>query len=1006
MWCDVLCCVMSRNALRCQVMSSHVMSCHLLWSDAVQWDSRSYEFVMRCHVVWFEVVVWGELEDDLVIRTTQIYSVLHSTTKYYSSTTLYYTVLLQYYSVLQSTTPVLVLYYKVLLLCTTKYNSSTTLYYKVLPQYYSVLQSTTPVLLCTTKYYSSTSLYYKVLLQLLCTTPVLLRTTKYYSSTRLHYKVLLQYYSVLQSTTPVLLCTTKYYSSTTPYSSSTTPYYKILLQYYSVLQSTTPVLLCTTKYDSSTTLYYKVLLFARRGAPTSPNAMAATKSDTPRSPNTAPATQNDSHDWCPSHMKRHLQCAEQQASPSNLTKYCACHAKWLSWLMSVTHDTSFTMRGATCVIVQTHQILRLPRKMTLMIDLRHIWNVISNARNKRHHPPTSPNTTPATQNCIPKSKKNLPIEASIPMRGRFDHDPTMLRPWTRHLAPARSPRLLFALRRRILYWKLQHFALRLSTQISPNTAPATRSDTPRSPNTAPATKNDSHDWYPWHMKRHLQCAEQQASPSNLTKYCPCHEKWCASLIVVTYETSFTMRGATGITLQPHQTLRLHATQNDIPKSKRNSLKTVEVAFAMRGRSENDPNPIRPWTRHLAPARSPRLLFALRRRILYWKLQHFALRLSTQISPNAAPATKSDTPRSANTAPATKNDSWLISVTYETSFTMRGATSITLQPHQILRLPRKKSLVFDPRHIWNVIYNARSNKHHPPTSPNAAPATKNDAHHWLSSHMKRHLQCAEQQASPSNLTKYCACHAKLHSKIKEKFAENSWSVNSNAGTIRYELVISHPPVRRGYFSRFGGAFCIENYNISRFGDLPNRILRLPQKVTLQDPQMLRQPQKMTLQDHQILRLSQKVTLQVHQILRLPRKVRLLLNCYWTELLLSCYGAVTELLLNWPVTELLLDCHWTVTELTCYWAVTELLLDWYWTVTELTCYWAVTELLLNWAVTELNCYWTVTELTCYWTVTELLLNWPVTELLLLWAVIAFLSLRNSEVSQLYKFPLIKI
>ena len=139
---------------------------------------RSYEFVMRCgwlrcHVVWFEVVVWGELEDDLVIRTTQIYSVLHSTTKYYSGTTLYYTVLLQYFSVLQSTTPALILYYKVLL------------------QYYSVLQSTTIVLLQRT-------------------TPVLLCTTKYYSSTILYYKVLLQYYSVLHRSTPVQLRTTKY----------------------------------------------------------------------------------------------------------------------------------------------------------------------------------------------------------------------------------------------------------------------------------------------------------------------------------------------------------------------------------------------------------------------------------------------------------------------------------------------------------------------------------------------------------------------------------------------------------------------------------------------------------------------------------------------------------------------------------------------------------------------------------------------------------------------------
>ena len=144
-----------------------------------------------------------------------------------------------------------------------------------------------------------------------------------------------------------------------------------------------------------------------------------------------------------------------------------------------------------------------------------------------------------------------------------------------------------------------------------------------------------HDWCPSHMKRHLQCAEQQESSSNFAKYCTCHAKWL-------------------------------------------------------------------W--------------------------------------------------------------WLIRVTYETSFTMRGATGITLQPHQILRLPRKKNLVFDPRYIWNVIYNARSNRHHPATSTNTAPATQNGSHDWSSSHMERHLQCAEQQASPSNLTKYCACHAKVHSKI--------------------------------------------------------------------------------------------------------------------------------------------------------------------------------------------------------------------------------------------------
>ena len=546
MWCDFLCCVMSRNAPRCHVMSSHVMSCHLLWSDAVQWD----EILWVCDAMWLVAM------SRCVVRSGCVGWIGRWSGD-------------PYYTVLQSTTPVL--------LCTTKYYSSTN----------SVLQSTTPVLLCTTKYYSSTNSV------LQSTTPVLLRTTKYY-------KVLVQYYlfcttkyysstnSVLQSTTPVLLCTTKYYSSTRLYYKVLLQYYTVLLQYYSstnsVLQSTTPVLLCTTQIYSSTTLYYKVLLqyysvlqsttpvlllkyaFARRGAPTSATSR-----------NAVPATQSDSHDWSSSHMKRHLQCAEQRDSSSNVTKYCTCHAKWLSWVMSVTYETSFTMRGATgvihqrhhaChakwlswvmsvtyetsftvrgatgVIHQRHQVLCLPRKMTRIIDPCDIWNVIYNARSNRHHPPTSPNAVPAT-------------------------------------------------------------------------------------------KNDSHHWSSWRMKRNLQSAEQQDSSSNVTKYCTWHAKWL---------------------------------------------------------------------------------------------------------------------------------SWVMSVTYETSFTMRGATGLILQRHQIAHLPRKMTLMSDVRHIWNVIYNARSNRCHPPTSPSTVPATRNDSHEWCPSHMKRPLQCAEQQASPSNLTRYCACHAKLHSKI--------------------------------------------------------------------------------------------------------------------------------------------------------------------------------------------------------------------------------------------------
>ena len=315
-WCDVIACV----------VSCHVMQCDVMWC-ALQWS--------RCV---FEVVLW-QCGDP------------------------------KYYSVLQSTT----------------------VYYKVLLQYYSVLQSTTPVLLCTTQYYN-----------------VLLCTTKYYSSTTLYCKVLLQYYSVLHSTTT-------YYSSTTLYYTVLLQYYRVLLQYYSVLQSSI-------------------------------------------------------HDWSLSHMKHHLQCAEQHDSSSNFTKYCACHAKWISWLIRVSHETSFRMRGAIGVTIQLHQILRLPRKLNLMIHPRQIWNVIYNARSNRSHNPTSPNTAPATQ-------------------------------------------------------------------------------------------NESHDWSASHMKPHLECAEQAKSTSNLTKYCACHAKCISWLIRVTYETSFRMRGASNVNLQPQQILRLPRKMN-------------------------------------------------------------------------------------------------------------------------------------------------------------------------------------------------------------------------------------------------------------------------------------------------------------------------------------------------------------------------------------------------------------------------------------------------------------
>ena len=196
-------------------------------------------------------------------------------------------------------------------------------------------------------------------------------TTTCYSSTISYCKVLLQYYPVLQSTTPVLLCFTTYYNILHHY-------YKVLFQYYSLLQRTTPVLPLYYKIQLQ---HYSVLQSSTHHRNVIYNARN-NKRHPPTSLNTAPAMKNESQDWSCSHMKRHLPCATQQKAAPTFTNYCACHAKWISWWIRLTHETSFTMRGATRVSLQLHQILRLPRKMNLMIDPPHIWSVIYNAQSQ------------------------------------------------------------------------------------------------------------------------------------------------------------------------------------------------------------------------------------------------------------------------------------------------------------------------------------------------------------------------------------------------------------------------------------------------------------------------------------------------------------------------------------------------------------------------------------------------------------------------------------------------
>ena len=122
------------------------------------------------------------------------------------------------------------------------------------------------------------------------------------------------------------------------------------------------------------------------------------------------------------------------------------------------------MRGATNVIVQTHQLLRLPRKMTLQNFAK-----ISRKQLKRHF---QCGADPRMIRRMIRATSEQETVRHNPPRNRGDF--------------SRSPRA-FSIE------KIQHFALRLSFQISPNTAPATKSDSSTSPTTAPGTQNDCHD---------------------------------------------------------------------------------------------------------------------------------------------------------------------------------------------------------------------------------------------------------------------------------------------------------------------------------------------------------------------------------------------------------------------------------------------------------------------------------------------------------------------------------
>ena len=184
--------------------------------------------------------------------------------------------------------------------------------------------------------------------------------------------------------------------------------------------------------------------------------------------------------------------------------------------------------------------------------------------------------------------------------------------------------------------------------------------------------------------------------------------------------------------------------------------------------------------------------------------------------------------------------------------MRGTTSVILQHHRILRLPRKMTVMTRPRHTWNAIYNARNNKCHCPNSPNTAPATQNDSptfqrNCWKTAETSFPMRGRSDQdpsRKPSaatrlatevtfhahhkhfvlknttfrvpaiipNFTEYCACHEKWHFNFTKYCACHakwlSWSIRDTHETL---------------FTMRGTTGGILQHH---------QILRLPRKMTLQ------------------------------------------------------------------------------------------------------------------------------------------------------------------------------
>ena len=235
-------------------------------------------------------------------------------------------------------------------------------------------------------------------------------------------------------------------------------------------------------------------------------------------------------------------------------------------------------------------------------------------------------------------------------------------------------------------------------------------------------------------------------------------------------------------------------------------------------------------------------------------------------------------------------------------------------------------------------------------------------------MKRHLACAEQQHSPSSILRLPRKIA-----LQKKFAENIEPTFTVRGRFDLTLVRASEheltrPFAKVTLRASETHFVLKIITVTFCQISPNAAPET-KSVTPTSPNVAPATKSSAATSPNAAPATKSDAPTLPNIAPAPKNIRKM-TCMidpattsemwamcdgryeWCDCCLSCYLTETELLLNCYFTELLLD--WAVAWLGFYF--TELLL----TVSLMNCY--LTELWLDWIVALLNCY--LTELLLYW------------------------------------------